>query len=124
MHPYTGMGLTHPLNECSADNSAGCRSATRAEPSTARLSSSCKSRCVRDIKTSLGVVVTTNKNKHHSIQRCGEDEIELKFELKFEVDTAIGAMASVTEVILRCKTTKGVVKKRVNHDAEEVCVRR
>ena len=33
------------------------------------------------------------------------------------------SFASVTELIFRCTTTKGVVKKRVNHDAEGVFVR-
>jgi hypothetical protein len=34
------------------------------------------------------------------------------------------SFASVAELILRCETTKGVVEKRVKHDAEEVDVRR
>ena len=32
------------------------------------------------------------------------------------------SFAAVTELILRCKTTKGVVEKRVKHDAEFVAV--
>ncbi len=34
------------------------------------------------------------------------------------------SFAAVTELILRCKMTKGVVEKRVKHDAERVDVRR
>ncbi len=33
-------------------------------------------------------------------------------------------MLAVTKLILRCKTTKGVVKKRVKHDDKVVLVRR
>jgi hypothetical protein len=33
-------------------------------------------------------------------------------------------LLAVTELILRCKTTKGVVEKRVKHDAELVQVSR
>jgi hypothetical protein len=34
------------------------------------------------------------------------------------------AFAAVTELILRCKTTKGVVEKRFKHDVGVVFVRR
>jgi hypothetical protein len=34
------------------------------------------------------------------------------------------SFAAVAELILRCKTTKGVVEERVKHDAEDVKVRR
>jgi hypothetical protein len=51
--------------------------------------------------------------------------------LKFEFvvrsargDCVLNVVASVTELILRCKTTKGVVEKRVEHRAEQVDVRR
>ena len=40
------------------------------------------------------------------------------------VVVCVVSFASVTELILRCKTAKGVVEERVEHDAAEVNVRR
>jgi hypothetical protein len=36
----------------------------------------------------------------------------------------VGALISVTEVVLHCKTTNGIVEKRFKHDAEVVQVSR
>ena len=40
------------------------------------------------------------------------------------VCVVVVSFAAVTELILRCKTTNGVVGRRFEHDAEKVDVRR
>jgi hypothetical protein len=52
-------------------------------------------------------------------------ESEFEFCLRDGVLTVVARVvsAAVAELILRCKTTEGVVERRVRHDTDEVNVR-